>query len=82
MTGLKENFARVLMAGSPDLFGEGSFTNAALVGDRITINIPASNQVFTIEGEMEGDRFAGFFRSFAQGSRPTGMFYAKRAGSP
>ena len=63
VTGLKENFARVLMAGSPDLFGEGSFTNAALVGDRITINIPASNQVFTIEGEMEGDRFAGFFRS-------------------
>ncbi len=61
------------------LLGDGTFTNAAISGNHLLIVIPATNQFFTLEGEMVGDSFAGLWRATGEAYyKGKGYFLARR----
>jgi len=66
---------------SEHLLGQGTFTNAIVSGNHLTITIPTTNGVFAIEAEMCGELFAGFWQWAGTNRHPKGVFTASRIGS-
>ncbi len=59
--------------------GQGTFTNAALSGNTLTLSIEAApGESFTLEGQMAGDNYAGFWRRTTATGTEQREFFAHR----
>ena len=64
------------------LLGQGSFTNAIISGNSISISLPSAGGTFTLAGQMSGEFYAGFCEWTGVAGPGKGRFIAKRRISP
>lgn len=64
------------------LLGQGAFTNAIVSNNAVSVCLPSASGNFTLEGQMCGGIYAGYWRRANTNRTVNGQFFAKRTSAP